>query len=201
MRLNRGHGQVQGGGDLGVGAPGRDLLEHLAFAVGQRRENVAGRRSGGARPSGELGDQPAGDGGGEQRLARGDDRDGVEQLFRRGVFQHEPAGAAAERLEDVLVLVEGGDDEDPGRRILIAVEDELGCLKSAHDRHPDVHQDHVRLEGPGLADGLDAVAGLADHGEAGRGVDQDHEPGPDQRLVVGDQHPDVARPVRRHCCP
>lgn len=42
-----------------------------------------------------------------------------------------------------------------------------------------------------LAYRLDAVRGLADDAEIGSRVDEHPEPGPDQGLVVGDQHPDL----------
>jgi hypothetical protein len=72
-------------------------LRSIGFRTltGEQRKSVLGGPGGGAGLPGELGDQPAGDGGREQGFARGDDRDGVEQFLRRGVFQHEPAGAAA----------------------------------------------------------------------------------------------------------
>ena len=47
----------------------------------------------------------------------------------------------------------------------------------------------------GQADRLVAVGGLADHLDAVLGVQQRPEPGPDQRLVVGQQHPDHWSPL------
>ena len=47
--------------------------------------------------------------------------------------------------------------------------------------------------GAGQPHRLGAVAGLADHLDVGLGVEQRPEPGPHQRLVVGQQHPDHAR--------
>ena len=155
-----------------------------------------------ARPAacGELGDQAPGDARRQQRVAAGDDPDGLEQLLGRGVLEHEPAGPAAQRLEDVLVLVEGGHDQDPGQRILAAVEDDLGGFQPVHDRHPDIHQHDVGPQSAGLAHRLDAVRGLADDVQVGRGFDQDPEPGPDEGLVVGDQDPDLARAGARRDC-
>ena len=48
---------------------------------------------------------------GEQRVAARDDPHGLAELVRRGVLEQEPAGAGAQRREDVLVEVEGRHDE------------------------------------------------------------------------------------------
>ena len=58
--------------------------------------------------------------------------------------------------------------------------------------HPHVHQDHVRAGRSGDLDRLDAVGGLAEHGEVRRGVDEHPETGPHERLVVDDDDPDHA---------
>ena len=49
-------------------------------------------------------------------VAASDDPDRGRQLLGRHVLQQEAAGAGAQRREDVLVEVEGREDEDPGRR-------------------------------------------------------------------------------------
>lgn len=82
MSLNRGDAEVQVRADLGIRQPGGDLLEHFAFAAGELRERVVGGRDG-ARPASELGDQAPGDARRQQRVAAGDDPDGIEQLLGR----------------------------------------------------------------------------------------------------------------------
>ena len=65
-----------------------------------------------------------------------------------------------------------------------------GPPDAVEPRHADVDQRDV---GPQLAaqrHGVDAVGGLADHLEAGLGLQDHPQPGPDERLVVGQQHPD-----------
>jgi hypothetical protein len=57
-------------------------------------------------------DEPPGDGGGEQRVALGDAVQGCGKLLRREILQQESVGVRAERLIDVLVKVEGGQDDD-----------------------------------------------------------------------------------------
>ena len=77
----------------------------------------------------------------QQRLPAGDHADRLHELDRPDVLKDEAAGAGAKRLEDVLVGVIGGEDQDPCG---IAGRDESARgLDAVHVRHPDVHQDHV----------------------------------------------------------
>ena len=46
-------------------------------------------------------------------LADGHDRDRVQEFFGSGVFDQVAAGAHAQRREDLLVLVVGGQHDDP----------------------------------------------------------------------------------------
>jgi hypothetical protein len=57
-----------------------------------------------------------------------------------------------------------------------------------------INQDHVGPDVAGQPDRLDAVGRLPDHLQAGLGVRDHPEPGPHQRLVVGDQYPDRHSP-------
>ena len=59
----------------------------------------------------ELLDQAARDLGGQQRLARGDRADRAGDLLRRARLEQEAAGARAQRLVDVLVELERGEDQ------------------------------------------------------------------------------------------
>ena len=65
-----------------------------------------------ARAARELLDQASGDRGREERFARRHDPDGGHELVGGGVLEQESAGAGAQRLVDVLVEVERGEDED-----------------------------------------------------------------------------------------
>ena len=47
----------------------------------------------------------------QQGFAAGDEADAVQQLAGFGVLDQEACGAGAECLDDVLVVVEGGEDE------------------------------------------------------------------------------------------
>src|SRR5205823_3034293 len=76
---------------------------------------LPGRRRPG--DAGELLDHTGRDGRREQRVAGGDGADRGDQLLRRVVLQHEPAGPGPEGLVDVLLEVEGGQDQDTRRLV------------------------------------------------------------------------------------
>ena len=83
--------------------------------------SVSSASSGGAprpgrRAADELLDQAAGDRGGEQRVAGGDDADGLGELLGPDVLEQEAAGAGLHRLVDVLVEVERRQDQDARSR-------------------------------------------------------------------------------------
>src|SRR5262249_60249999 len=94
----------------------------------------------------ELSDEPPRDAGREQRLAARHLADGAYQVGRLGVLDEEPARARAQRLEDVLVQLEGGEDEDldAGQRLVAG--DPTRRLQPVDTGHADVHQHYVRAE-------------------------------------------------------
>src|SRR4029453_13195440 len=99
---------------------------------------------------------------------------GNGELLGRDVLEHEAAGAGAQCLVDVLVRVEGGQDQHADVPVGLG-QDPRGRLEAVHIGHADVHEDHVgtvlagyldRLApGPGLGDDLDVVVNPQDHGE------------------------------------
>src|SRR5205823_4668073 len=95
VRLHRGVADVELLADLRVREPAGDQAEHVELALG---ELVEPWRRRGTRDARELLDHAPRDRGGEERLAAGDGADGGEELLRRVVLEHEPAGAGAERL-------------------------------------------------------------------------------------------------------
>ena len=118
----------------------------------------------------------------------GDDPDRLQQVVGGGVLEEEPAGAGPECLVDVLVEVEGGQDEHargagPGG-------DPAGGLDAVEIRHADVHQHDLRTQPPRRLDHFFAVTRLSDHLQVRFGVQDDPEPGADKFLVVGDQDAD-----------
>ena len=78
------------------------------------RSSSAGRRPLGVGPGGELGDQLAGDARREEGVAGGDDPHAGEQVLGRRVLEQEAAGPGPQRAVDVLVEVEGREDQDAG---------------------------------------------------------------------------------------
>ena len=85
--------------DLVVGQAFRDEQEDLPFAVGQPGQRVAVRGWRGGRRAGELGDEAAGDGRGDEPVARRDDADRGDQVVGFGVLEQEPARARPQRRE------------------------------------------------------------------------------------------------------
>ena len=143
---------------------------------------------GGRLPEGEGLDQAPGDAGREQGVAAVDGGHRGEQPFRPGVLEQEPGGSGAQRAVDVLVEVEGGQHEHPGRASAGLGQDALGGLDAVHAGHPDVHQDHVGQGFGGEPHRFLAVTGLAHDLEAGRRLKQADESGADEELVVDDEH-------------
>jgi hypothetical protein len=107
-------------GDLGVGHACRYQGYDLALAVGQRVEQAGRCSRAGVVQREEAGDQPSGGGGREQGVAAGDGPDRVEQRVRARSLAEESAGSGSQRLEDVLVDLEGGQDQDldPGQVLI-----------------------------------------------------------------------------------
>ena len=162
-----------------------------SISRGVRSVESGGDTGPGGRPPHELLDESTGDRGGEQRVALGHVPDGGGQLGRPDGLEQEPAGAGPHRLVDVLVHVEGGQDEDPGGA---GGDQPPGRLDPVQLGHPNVHQRDVGLQPGRQLDGLDAVRRLTHHGQVGLGVEDEPETAPHQRLVIGDQNPDHGRP-------
>jgi len=106
-------------------------------------------------------------------------------------FSRKPvAPAGPQRLEDVLVVLEGGQDQHPGAGRTALGEQLPGGGEPVDAGHLDVHQHDVRSGGPGDLDRLPAVRGLADDLQVGLGLQDQPEAGPHHLLVVREHHPD-----------
>ncbi len=116
----------------------------------------------------------------------GDRADRGDQLLGSVVLEHEAAGPGFQRLEDVFVQVERGENQDP--RVVVGCEDAFGRLKTVELGHADVHQDHGGIEPRGLVDSLEPVARLRHHLDVVLAGEQHAKAGTDHRLVVGDEH-------------
>ena len=115
----------------------------------------------------------------EQGVATRDDPDGFDQVLGWRCFKQKCRRARGQSVEDVLVELEGREDDDARR-----VGDFARRLDAIDARHPDVHQHDV---GALLADDVDrllAVRGFARDLQVGLGLDDHLEPCPDHGLVV-----------------
>ena len=103
--------------DLRVRQSASEQVEHLALARRQVARARAGRwrRGPGCRANSSI--DGARDGGRQQRVAARDDPNGGGDLLRRRVLEHEPARAGAQRVVDVAVEAERGQDQHPRRRV------------------------------------------------------------------------------------
>jgi hydrogenase maturation protein HypF len=172
--------------DLVVREAARDQAEDVELALGQLAELL---RRGGVRDARELLDHAPRHGGGEERVAARDGADRGEELLGRVVLEHEAAGARAQRLVDVLVEVEGGQDQDA--RGVVGGEDAPRRLEPVELRHADVHQDHGGPEARGLVDRLEPVRRLRHDLDVVLAAEQHPEARADHRLVVDDEDADA----------
>lgn len=117
------------------------------------------------RPARRFGDQTPADRGRDQAVAGRDRTHGVDQAVGVNVLQQEARGAGAQRAEDVLVQVEGGEYQHVGE---LFGDHGPGGRDSVQPRHPHVHQDQVRPVPAGQGHGLFAVGGLAHDLDVGR---------------------------------
>jgi hypothetical protein len=114
----------------------------------------------------------------------------VGELVGRDVLEQEPACAGAQRLVDVLVHVERGQDDDLARQGVGPADDLPGRREAVHRRHPDVHQDDVGPQPAGLRHRVHPVDRRPDDREIGFGVQDQPQAGAHQLLVVDDQDAD-----------
>ena len=84
----------------------------------------------------------------------------MHELGRRSALEEEAARTRPHRFVDVFVLIEGGQHQHPGGAFGL-VEDASSRVDPVHARHPDVHQDDVRVDRGGLVHRVDSILGLA----------------------------------------
>src|SRR5699024_5477042 len=146
-------------------------------------------------------EQASGRRGGDDGSPVDDGADRVEQHLGQGVLEEEPGGAGPQGVQGVLIVVEGGQDDDLRGADLPAVgeaEDLLGRFDPVDTGHAHVHEDDVGLR---VADGVDAghaVAGLTGHGHIGLGVDDHGEAGAHKGLVVDEDDTQSIRRISAH---
>jgi hypothetical protein len=102
----------------------------------------------------------------------------------------ESGGAGTDGLCDVLVGLEGGEDQDAGVGQGGVGADGGGGGEAVGVRHADVHEDDGGVVGAGEGDGLVPVGRFGDHRHVGGGVDEHSEGLAQECLVVGEQDAD-----------
>jgi hypothetical protein len=173
--------------DLEVRRALREQLEDLALARGELRQG--GREVVLARGEpGERLDDATGDRGRQHGLALVDDLDRRDELLRRGVLEEEAARAGAQPVVDVLVEIEGREDEDA--RGGLHRREASGRLEPVDVGHPDVHQRDVGSKAPDGGHGLLPVGGFAEDLDARLLVEQGAKARPHHGLIVGDDDAD-----------
>ena len=174
-----------------VRQPFRNELEDLELSLRQLTQDLAGPIRGRGEPRKTV-EQPTRDGRGDQRVAGGDDADGGDEVGRRDVLEQEPARTGAKRVHDVLIRVERREHEDArAARLGIRACELSRRLHPVHDRHPDVHDDHVGSRPRSRGDRLAAVGGLPDDLDVLLAGQHHAEAGAHQLLVVDEQHTDA----------
>jgi hypothetical protein len=111
-----------------------------------------------------------------------------DELLRRGVLEQEAARAGAQPVVDVLVEIDGREDEDA--RGGFHRREAPGRLEPVDVGHPDVHQRDVGCKAPDGGDGLLAVGSFVEVLDVRLLVEQRAKAGPDHRLIVGDDDAD-----------
>src|SRR5690625_2995411 len=135
MRLDSRLGDEELLGDLAVGPATAEQLENLLLAGGET-EITAVRRT---VPTAQkvVVDEAIRWPWGDHAVTAVCPSDGLDQVLRAGVLQEEACCAGVERLQEELVLVKGGEQDDPQLGVLPAQLD--GGLDTRHRRHLDVH--------------------------------------------------------------
>ena len=118
----------------------------------------------------------------------------LDQVPGSGVLEQESRRARLDRLVDVLVHVERGQDEDP--RGIVADPDAAGRLDAVHPRHSHVHHHDIGPRRRDDLEGLCAVTGLTDHLHVLLSAKNEPESGPDQLLIVHQDDADHAHGSR-----
>src|SRR5579884_130930 len=194
--LDRRLADVEALGDLGVRqAPGQ-LAQHLQLTAGELLGQLVEGRPPGARTgvAGELVEQAPGHPRLDEGVTPSHRPHPRHQVVGGHVLQQEAAGAGPNRVEQVLVEIEGGEDEDPG---VGHPGQAPGGLDPVHPGHAHVHQHDVGGQPPGQFDRLVAIGGLTDDLEVVLTLEDEAEARPDQGLVVHHQDADQAPSIPR----
>jgi len=111
--------------------------------------------------------------------------DGDHEFVGWGVLEQEADGTRVDGVDDEIVVVEGGEDQD--RRGVWLRSNVRGGRDAVATRHSDVHQDDITRRRSDNGHGIDTVSRLADDLDPVPSVQQEPQPGADQLLII-DQH-------------
>ncbi len=112
----------------------------------------------------------------------------VEKVGWCNSFEEEPGCSRTERLIDVFVELEGGQNDDARWRFK-ASDQFLGGVETVAVGHPNVHEYDIWVESGYDFDDLVAVCCFSDDTKIGLVVDDGSQPDSDHRVVVGEYHP------------
>ena len=129
-----------------------------------------------------------GDVGGEVAFAAVDGADGVDQIFKVGVFEDVASGSGLEAPVDVFVGVVGGDDDDVG--VGTGFTDAADGIDAFQVGHAQVHQGDIGLVLLMQLDGFKAVAGLGDDLEVVLEGEDGDDALADDAVVFGNENGD-----------
>jgi hypothetical protein len=109
---------------------------------------------------------------------------------RRYVLEEEAACPRSQRREYVLVDIEGGQHEHPDPGCPRVGGYLPGRLNAVQQRHPDVHEQHIRTLPAGQRDRLFPGGCLPGELHVTSQAELDPEAISHQRLIIGNRHPD-----------
>jgi hypothetical protein len=111
---------------------------------------------------------------------------GFNQGLGLGILQHEPAGAGIQGIEEVVIPVKSGQDDDRGQFL---GHDRPGGFNPVHPGHLHVHQDDVGAQLTRLDHRLHAGRALPHHLDVRLNREHESEPGTHHCMVVNQQDP------------
>ena len=114
----------------------------------------------------------------------------LRQQGGAGILEQEAAGPGLQCAMHILIQVEGRDHDDGQWVRDVRAGEPAGGLDPVEDGHPDVDEADIGAQTAGEPHRLGAVGGLRDDLDAGLRVKDHGQAGPDDVLVVGDQHAD-----------
>ena len=186
------------GRDLLVAQAARHEREDIELALGQpiriRPAGAAPRHRVEALPATELLDDPDRRRRTDRGLAATDRLEHGPQLRRLEVLEQVALGTGLDRLEEVILVLGDGEDDDGDRRL--GRLDPRRRREPGPARHADVHEHQVRPDLGGQRDRLVLAAGEP-HDIVAPRPDERRDPVAEEGVVVGDEDPHRGRLDRR----